>query len=222
MSGIARFLTSSLGRKILMALTGLLLSLFLVAHLAGNVLIFVSAEAFNGYSHTLLSNPLIYIAEAGLLLLFVAHFVSGILVYLQNRAARPTPYQVNKRAGHSSEKSVASSTMIFSGIFLLVFVPLHLKTFKFGGHYETTTEPVMRDLHRLVIEIFQNPLYVLFYVIGMAIIGFHLWHGVGSAFQTAGIYYRKGFLRFGQVFAVIIAGGFLIISILISLMGNRL
>jgi succinate dehydrogenase / fumarate reductase cytochrome b subunit len=220
MSKVATFLTSPLGRKALMALTGLLLSAFLVAHLAANLLVFSGPGPFNEYSHKLITNPLIYVAEAGLLLLFVAHFVSGILVYLQNRAARPVGYEVKKWAGHTSEKSVASTTMIFSGIVLLVFVPLHLITFKFGAYYETTTKPVMRDLYRLVIEVFQSPAYVVFYVITMAIIGFHLWHGVGSAFQSAGLYYRKGLRRFGQIFAVAIAGGFLLIPILLFFMGG--
>ena len=215
-------LTSSIGRKVLMALTGLLLSAFLVAHLAGNLLVFVGAEAFNEYSEAMLSNPLIYVAEIGLLVLFVAHFVSGILMYRQSQAARPIAYEKKERAGHTSHKSIASTTMIFSGLFLLVFVPLHLLTFKFGTHYTTTTEPAMRDLYRLVIEVFSSPAYVLFYIVSMAIVGFHLWHGVGSAFQSAGLYSRKGLRTFGQIFAIAIAGGFLIIPVLIYLFGDRL
>ena len=85
MSSIASFLSSSIGRKALMALTGLLLIGFLVVHLTGNLLILKSPETFNHYSHTLISNPLVYLAEAILLILFVAHLLSGITVTLQNR-----------------------------------------------------------------------------------------------------------------------------------------
>lgn len=217
---LAKFLTSPVGRKVLMALTGLLLGGFLVAHLAGNLLIFLGADAFNEYSHGLLSNPLIYVAEAGLVLLFVAHFVSGILLYRQNQLARPQAYDMTEPAGHTSRKTLASTTMIFSGLFLLVFVPLHLKTFKFGAHYETAAAEPIRDLHRLVLEVFANPLYVLFYVVAMVIVGFHLYHGVGSGFQSLGLDYRKGLLAFGRGFAVVIAGGFLLIPIFLFLFGG--
>lgn len=217
MSALTRMLTSPIGRKVLMALTGLLLSGFLVMHLTGNLLILVSAESFNHYSHTLISNPLIYLAEIGLLVLFVAHFASGILVYRQNRAARPVPYEVKNPAGHTSHKNLASTAMIFTGIFLLVFVPLHLWTFKYGAYYPSATDPSVRDLYRLVVEIFSSPVNVAFYMAGMAIVGLHLFHGVGSAFQSSGLYYRKGLRRFGQIFAVVIAGGFFVLPIIIYL-----
>lgn len=219
---LVNILTSSIGRKVLMALTGLLLSGFLVVHLAGNLLVFAGAEPFNAYSEGMLSNPLIYVAEFGLLLLFIAHFVSGILVYRLNRAARPVAYEKKEPAGHTSHKSISSTTMIFTGLFLLFFVPFHLITFKFGTHYTTVTEPHMRDLYRLVIEVFSSPAYVVFYIVAMAIVGFHLWHGVGSAFQSSGLYYRKGLRTFGQIFAIAVAGGFLIIPILLYLLGDRL
>ena len=90
MSPLVRLLTSSIGRKLLMAATGLLLIGFLVAHLSGNLLIFVGPTAFNEYSHALISSHLIYLAEIGLLVLFVLHFVAGIAVARANRAARPT------------------------------------------------------------------------------------------------------------------------------------
>lgn len=222
METLARFLTSPVGRKILMALTGLLLSGFLVTHLAGNFLIFAGAESFNGYSHALTSNPLIYIAEMALLALFVAHFASGILLYRKNQMARPVPYASQESAGHTSHKTLASTYMIFSGLFLLLFVPLHVKGFKFGTYYETAGAEPIRDLHRLVVETFANPLYVLFYVVAMVIVGFHLYHGVGSAFQSLGIDYRKGWLKFGRGFAVVIAGGFLIIPVILYLFGASL
>ncbi len=189
MSAVATFLTSSIGRKVLMALTGLLLILFLVTHLAANLLILVDGEAYNAYSHALISNPLIYVAEAGLLALFFAHFASGILIYTQGRSARPVGYKDDRWAGGKSHKSFSSSTMILSGAFFLLFVPLHVWGFKFGTYYDAGGG--VRDLQRLVVEEFQNPLLVAFYVVGMAILGFHMWHAFGSAFESMGVTQRQ-------------------------------
>lgn len=220
MSHLTRFLASSIGRKVVMAITGLALIGFLVAHLAGNLLVFVGPEAFNAYSHALISNPLVYVAEAGLLVLFVSHFVSGFSVTRQNRAARPVGYQITRRARHTSNKSLASTTMIASGLVLLVFVPLHLITFKFGAYYETATTPPVRDLHRLVLEVFRDPMYVTWYVVAMAVVGFHLWHGFGSAFETVGVGYRPAIRWAGRALAVVVAGGFAIIPIVVLLSGG--
>ncbi len=218
---LKRFLTSVIGRKMLMAVTGLLLIGFLIAHMSGNLLIFVSPEAFNDYSHALISNPLIYIAEFGLLALFVAHLASGILVTRNNKLARPVAYQADEYAGAPSRKSIASSTMIYSGILVLLFVPLHLWSFKFGAYYESAADPGVRDLHRLVIEKFAHAGYVAWYVLAMIVIGFHLWHGFGSGFESLGVKYRKGLRRFGQALAVVIAGGFTMIPLLVYFMGEQ-
>ena len=218
MSAIGAYLTSSIGRKVLMAITGLLLFLFLVTHLAANLLILIDGDAFNAYGHALISNPLIYIAEFGLLAIFVAHFVFAIIVYLHGRAARPQAYKNDRWAGGSSHKSIASSTMILSGAFFLLFVPLHVWGFKFGAYYDAGNG--VRDLQRLVIEEFQNPLLVAFYVAGMTILGFHLWHGLGSALESLGVSHRVGLRRAGRVIAVVMAGGFTIIPIAVYLMGG--
>lgn len=220
MSALQAFLTSTIGRKVLMALTGLLLFAFLVTHLAANLLILVDGEAFNAYSHALVSNPLIYIAEFGLLGLFVLHFVSGIAIYVAGRTARPIGYKDDRWAGGTSHKSVASSTMILSGAFFLLFVPLHVWGFKFGAFYDAGGG--VRDLHRLVVEEFQNPLLVGFYVVGMSILGFHLWHGLGSAFESLGVTHRRTLRRTGQLVAVVMAGGFTLIPVVVYLMGDRL
>ena len=215
MSQLTQFLTSSIGRKVLMGLTGLLLVGFLIAHVSANLLVLVDQHAFNAYSHKLISNPLIYLAEFGLFALFVAHFVSGILVHRQNRAARPIPYQTQQRAGGASRKSLSSSTMIISGIIALVFVPLHIKTFKFGEWYDSATEPGVRDLATLVIEIFQKPGYVVWYVVALAVIGMHAFHGIGSAFESLGVSHRPLLKNIGRGLALVIFGGFLIIPIAI-------
>lgn len=222
MSLVMRFLTSSIGRKALMALTGLLLIGFLAVHLEGNLLMFAGAHSFNEHGEVLTSNPLIYIAELGLLLFFAGHFIAGLVVTLNNWAARPQGYAKKEAAGHTSHKSLASTSMIVTGITLLVFVPVHLVTFKFGPYYATATTPPMRDLYRLMIEVFQNPLHVGFYVAVMAVIGFHLWHGFGSAFESFGVSYRAPLRRLGQAIAVVVAGGFAIVPIVIYFTGGKL
>jgi succinate dehydrogenase / fumarate reductase cytochrome b subunit len=216
---LAAFLSSGIGRKMLMALTGLALMGFLVLHLAGNLLLLSSAEAFNHYSHRLISNPLVYVAEALLLIWFVAHMITAVSVTLANRAARPDRYAVTRRAAHTSHKSLASSTMIVSGIVVLLFVPLHLWTFKFGPYYPTAGDPEVRDLARLALDVFHRPGYVAFYAVALAVIGFHLWHAFESALESLGFPYRTWVRRVGQVLAVAIAGGFILIPLAIFFLG---
>ena len=214
------FFKSSIGSKYLIALSGLSLVGFLILHLAGNLLVFVSPEAFNRYADKLIHNPLLIPAELGLLALFLLHIFKAVTLWFGARDARPTGYAVKKRAGHTSRKSLASTTMIVSGTFLFVFVLLHLVTFKYGPHYTSAAHPGERDLYRLVVEIFSKPGYVVFYVISMVIIGFHLWHGTSSAFQSMGI--DQGGMApkiraAGWGLAVLIATGFLIIPVWVFL-----
>jgi succinate dehydrogenase / fumarate reductase, cytochrome b subunit len=211
--------SSSVGTKVLIALTGLALFGFLIVHLAGNLLIFAGPEAFNAYSHKLISNPLIYAAEAGLVAIFLVHVWKTVTNFGRNTAARPSRYSVKKPAGHTSRKSVSSSTMIVTGTIVLVFLILHLKTFKFGAWYDSA-EPGVRDIYRLTIEVFQQPGYVLWYVIAMALVGMHLRHGITSALQSLGAIperLTRRVLTAGAIVAAIIAGGFALIPVWIYL-----
>ena len=217
------FLSSTVGSKLLVAVTGISLVGFLIGHLAGNLLVFLGPETFNAYSHKLVSNPLVYPAEAGLALLFLLHAWKTIQLTLGSSKARPVAYSKKHRAGHTSRKSLASTTMIWSGLFLLVFVPIHIRTFKFGAYYDTH-EAGVRNLYQLVIEIFSKPGYVAFYVVGMTIIGFHLWHGVSSAFQTMGAdtpRFTPVIRRIGWTLAVVIAVGFMAIPVWVFFVGGR-
>jgi succinate dehydrogenase cytochrome b subunit len=214
------FFSSSVGSKYLIALSGLSLIGFLILHLAGNLLVFVSPGAFNGYADKLIKNPLLIPAELGLLALFLLHVYKAVKLWFGSRDARPKKYAVKKWAGHSSHKSAASTTMILSGTFLFVFVLLHLITFKYGPHYVTLDRPDERDLYRLVVEVFSKPGYVLFYVVSMVIIGFHLWHGASSAFQSVGVDQAGMAPKIraaGWGLAVLIATGFLIIPVWVFL-----
>jgi succinate dehydrogenase cytochrome b subunit len=217
------FLSSTVGSKLLVAVTGLSLVGFLVMHLIGNLLLYLGPETFNHYSDKLIRNPLVIPAEIGLVLLFLLHAWKTIQLTLISSKARPSSYEVKKRAGYTSRKSLASSTMIVSGLFLLLFVPLHVKTFKYGTWYDTA-EPGVRDLYRLVIEIFQHPGWVAFYVVGMIVVGFHLWHGAASSIQTLGADTPRitPVVRgVGLALALIIAVGFISIPIWAFFAGGR-
>jgi len=218
--------SSSVGSKFLIAFTGLSLVIFLVAHLAGNLLFIAGPEAFNEYGHKLISNPLIYIAEAGLLAIFVLHIIQTVILVARSYAARPERYAKRKWAkskNPASRKSIASSTMIVTGTVTLLFVVSHLLTFKFGAHYPSDVAGV-RDLYRLQAEVFSNPVYVAFYLVAMAIILFHLWHGVSSAMQSFGVNsptWTPRILVIGRGLAVILGLGFAILPVYTFLLGTR-
>ncbi|OFW06917.1 MAG: hypothetical protein A3H96_14780 [Acidobacteria bacterium RIFCSPLOWO2_02_FULL_67_36] len=216
MSTFRRVFSSSVGTKLLIGLTGLAMFVYLILHLIGNALIFAGPDTFNHYSHALISNPLIIPIETGLLLIFLLHVYKTIVNYFSNQSARPTGYAEKKFAGHTSRKSVASSTMIFSGLVLLLFVVIHVKQFKYGAWYLTTTAPSVRDLARLEFEVFRQPLWVAFYALCTIVVGLHLRHGIASGFQSIGFdhpVYTRRLTVTGVVLAIIIGGGLAFIPV---------
>jgi len=217
MLSFSTFVTSSVGKKIMTGVTGLALCLFVLSHLIGNLLLLVSADAFNLYTHKLEQmGVMLYFIESGLLLAFLLHAATGIQIYFNKRRARPQDY-AKKGNADDSKKSWSSLSMALTGIVLLVFLVLHLKTFKYGPQYETLVEGVvMRDLYRLVIDVFQKPAYVISYVVVMALLGVHLRHGFWSAFQSLGVNHpRYSPIIFGTGigFALIIALGFIVLPV---------
>lgn len=216
-----RVFDSSVGTKILIGLTGLASALYLVLHVVGNLLVFLGPNLFNNYSHMLLSNPLIPVIEVGLVLIFVAHIYKTARNYLANRQARPIPYARKEYAGPPSRKSIASSTMIFSGLWLLAFVIIHVRTFKYGPEYEAAGG--VRDLYRLEMENFADPLTTAFYVLTMLVVGSHLWHGAVSSVQSLGApnpSRAPGVLAAGKTLAVAIAAAFVVIALWAYLTGG--
>jgi succinate dehydrogenase cytochrome b subunit len=209
-----RVFSSSVGTKILIGVTGLALFLYLIIHIVGNLIVFLGPSAFNKYAYTLEGNPLLPIIEIGLLLIFLIHIYKTLTMYVANRRARPVGYVRKRYAGPPSRKSLASSTMIVSGIWLLAFLIIHVKAFRFSVDYPWPAGG--RDLYRLELENFANPLVVGFYAISMVIVGSHLWHGISSAFQSLGAdqpRWTPRVLVFGKVMAVLIAGGFIVIAV---------
>jgi succinate dehydrogenase / fumarate reductase cytochrome b subunit len=223
MSNRLRFFSSTVGTKILIAFSGLALFVFLILHLAGNLFALAGSGAFNEYSHELISNPFIYVAEAGLAAIFLLHVFKTVTNWIANRRARPVGYHMKRWTGRTSRKSVASSTMIVTGGVTFAFVVLHLKTFKFGPYYEVPGRPQVRDLYRLLIDVFQNPLYVVFYVVCMILIFLHLRHGLSSALQSLGINhprYNAIMLQVGSITALLIGAGFALIPVWAYLTGG--
>jgi succinate dehydrogenase / fumarate reductase cytochrome b subunit len=197
---VFEFLESSIGKKIMVAAAGILLCGFLVAHLLGNMLLFVGADAFNHYAETLEHNILLPVAEVGLFLLFIVHIILSYRATYLNRKARPDGYQVYKSKG---ARTWGSRSMAITGTLVLAFLIVHIKTFKFGGGGA--------DLYTHVVTWFANPLYASFYVLALGGLGLHLSHGVQSAFQTFGLNhprYSPLIRKAGLVFAGFIFLGF--------------
>src|SRR5438874_8428187 len=144
--------SSSVGTKLLIGITGVLLVLYLIIHVGGNLMVFFGPAAFNKYAYTLEGNPLLPIVEIGLLLIFLLHVYKTVTMYVGNRQARPTRYVKKKYAGPPSRKSLASSTMIVSGLWLFIFVIIHVKAFRYGIEHPWPAGG--RDLYRLELENF--------------------------------------------------------------------
>lgn len=193
--------TSSVGKKLGMALTGLLLYGFLVGHLAGNLLLLRDdgGRAFSDYAGYLESHPqLVLPAEFGLLATFLLHVAFGISVALDSRRARPVGYARLRAVGG---RCLSSRTMVWSGLAVFVFLGVHVSTFKFGDRLGGT-------LYDLVVGKFSQAAWAGGYAVAMAVLGFHLWHALGSAFQTLGLSAQAKLRGLSIALCLLIAGGF--------------
>jgi succinate dehydrogenase / fumarate reductase cytochrome b subunit len=171
-------LGSSVGKKMLMAVTGLCLIGFLAVHLLGNFMAFAGADAFNGYAAKLHSlQPYLTIFNIGLATLGLVHIVIGIILFFENLKARPTKYDVYKNPGG---RTIGSNTMPYTALLILAFIILHLLKFTFVDKSAT-------PIFQLMSTTFANPLWVLMYVVAMIIVAVHISHGFWSLFQTFGV-----------------------------------
>jgi succinate dehydrogenase / fumarate reductase, cytochrome b subunit len=221
-AAVTRYLTSSIGRKQLIALTGLLLCGFLVSHLLGNFLLLVSADAFNLYAHKLISlGPVLYVVEAILAAIFILHLGLAAKLTIENKIARGQKYYTKNRTGRG--ETIMSATMPYTGFILLVFLVLHIIQFKFGPYYSVEIEGVMmRDLYKTVVEYFASPINTAWYVIAMFAAAVHTSHGFASAFQSFGLnhpLWMPKIKTLGIVYAIAVGGGFALISILLHVKG---
>lgn len=224
MSWIINTLTSTIGRKVIMALTGLFLILFLVVHLAGNLQLLYNdnGESFNLYSQLMAHNPFIQIVSKGNFFFIFLHIVVSITLYVRNKKARPIGYKVS--AGNTNS-SWSSKSMTLLGTLILIFILMHLKGYwyvlKFGAPPETIIEGVtMHNAYQLVVESYANPAIAGFYIIAMIVLAFHLWHGFASAFQSLGLNHPKynGIISgLGKLYAIAVPALFALIPILLYL-----
>jgi succinate dehydrogenase / fumarate reductase cytochrome b subunit len=211
MSIIKKYFCSSIGFKKVMGLSGLALCLFVLTHMAGNFSMFLGPDAYNKYGHSIVSMPGFLLVEAGLFGVIALHFFSGMWLTKLNRAARGGQGYAMTPNG-DKEATLASRTMIASGILIGFFIIQHILTFRFGPYYETTVDGVvMRDLFKLMVEKFSDPIYMGWYVVAVFVLGFHLSHGFWSSFQSLGlcdIRFRGFFKKLSFLFGVLIALGF--------------
>jgi len=207
MGWIASLYRSSIGKKSIMAASGLLLSLFLLAHLIGNSTSFLGREAFNSYAEKLHSmGALVLVFEFCLLALFLIHTFTGIILYLENLQARPSRYSVSTSEGG---RSWGSRTMPYTGVIILVFIVVHLMNF----HFTDKNVPVAD----LVRELLSIPALALFYIISLLAVAMHLSHGAWSLFQSIGLNHDKynGLLLKGAlVISILVGAVFILIPIM--------
>jgi succinate dehydrogenase / fumarate reductase, cytochrome b subunit len=180
------YFKSSIGTKVVMAVTGLGLWVFIMAHLAGNLLLYVGRDAFNEYARTLHANvALLWVARVGLLTITPLHFITAYATWLQNKAARPVPYAAPPKA----RTTLAAKTMILSGSIILAYLIFHLAhfTLRVVGPMPETPAGVEFDTYGMVVAGFKNPFITLLYVVGQLLLASHLSHGISSLFQHLGL-----------------------------------
>jgi succinate dehydrogenase / fumarate reductase cytochrome b subunit len=226
MSICTHIFKSSLGKKYLMAVSGFVLFLFVLGHLAGNLQIFRGPEAINRYGHFLQSNPeLIWPARAFLLLMVALHIWSASVLSLENKAARPVTYTEYQPLG----STYASRTMLMSGTIIFVFIIYHLLHFTAqvqfinltGQNFVDFMDPEKRhDIFKMMVVGFNNGWVSAFYVLGMGLLCLHLSHGASSMFQSMGWKndaYRPYLDKGARILAVLIFLGYVSIPLAILL-----
>lgn len=225
-SPLVRWLFSSIGKKLVVALTGIGLVLFVISHLLGNLTIFAGPEAMNSYAmHLRDLGPLLWVARIGLIGTVVLHIYFTMLLWQENAAARPQKYAVKANI----KTTVFARTMRLSGIFLLAFVIFHLGHFTLmfvNPEYKTYHAMVdgheVHDVYRMVVTGFSHPVISLIYVIAMGLLAFHLSHGIGSLFQTLGFSNQRMrviYERVARVVAWALFAGFSSIPIAVVVFG---
>lgn len=212
---LVSLISSSLGRKYIMAATGLAAVGFLLTHLGGNLLIFAGPERFNDYAHHLHSFVLLPALEMGLFALFAVHALFGVILTVQNWRARPVRYAMKRKTGAGD---VASRTMIYSGIGVLVFLAIHMWTVNFGV-------PESMSSYDRVVGALTNPVGVISYVLGILVLGLHLYHGVSSTLNSLGLYNAKfdgAIGLMGKAVAIAFAVCFISIPVFVGIFVRRL
>lgn len=219
---MSNFINSSIGKKLIMSISGLFLIVFLLVHLTANLFLLGGSDAFNLSAHFMDTNPLIQLMQPILALGFALHIIYSLIVQFHNWKSRPVKYA---KVDQKEASTWASRNMIWLGLFVLAFLITHIINFfwiiKFGELHMVPVDGVqMEDAYSLVSGLFMNGttgiIYSLIYIIGFIALGLHLHHALWSAFQTIGwsnIKWRKILTLIGDIYAILIAVGFSIIPI---------
>ena len=228
------FMSSSIGKKLFMSITGLFLVMFLLVHLTANLALLLGPDAFNIVSHFMGTNPLIQLMQPALALGFILHIIYATIITLQNQKARGT--ESYGRVENSHQSSWASKNMYILGGVIFSFLVLHI--INFFWKIKVTGDPLlnhievdgvmMENAYALVAGLFMDPalglVYSAVYALAAIALGFHLTHGFWSAFQSIGFsndVWRKRLTVVGYLFAFLIGGGFAIIPIFLMLFGVK-
>lgn len=227
MGWFSKFLTSSLGQKVVMSLTGLFLILFLAVHLAGNLQLLAAdgGRSFNEYAYFMTHNPLIKTISYLLYTFILLHALQGWVLWRSNCVARGAQrYAVHRLRAVNTNARIASR-MGWIGTVIFIFILIHMYQFWFKMKVGEVAlvrygEHEVQDLYSLVVTTYRDVGFVVFYVGSMVVIGVHLWHGFQSAFQTLGLRHSKysPLIHFlGKAYAILVPLGFALIPILIFL-----
>jgi succinate dehydrogenase / fumarate reductase cytochrome b subunit len=221
-------LSSTVGRKFVVALTGFALTGFVIAHMVGNLHIFQGREALNEYAHFLKElGPILWAMRIGLLICLVLHMYCSLSLKMQSLAARPIRYVYENTA----QATLASRTMVQTGLLIFAFILFHLAHYTFGWidtvdgtNYLDLRDPKgLQDVYAMTLHGFRNPVVSILYLIAQAILWVHMSHGVGSMFQTLGVSTPRTWPFFrilGLTVASIVAIGNIVI--VVAVWANRL
>ena len=206
MNWFTNLFTSSIGKKVIMSLTGLFLVTFLIIHCAINAMIFFNdgGATFTHWGHFMGTNPIIRTLEIGLIIGFLLHIIDGFVLWAQNRKARPVKYS---KVAHPHKSKWYSRSMGLLGTLILIFLIIHTAHFWIPNRTNQFIEGEELPLYQMMLTIFQEPIVVIVYVLGCFSLFWHLLHGFKSAFQTLGLNHIKynGAIRFvGTAFAIIV------------------
>jgi succinate dehydrogenase / fumarate reductase, cytochrome b subunit len=224
---VTQFVTSTVGAKFLVALTGLGLTGFVIAHMAGNLQIFLGPDAINEYAKKLKDlGPLLWVARIGLLAIFVLHIGLAVRLKLNSVAARPIAYA----HADTVQASIPSRIMVWTGLLVLVFVVFHIAHYTLGvvqrvpivndetlpgqsthlNMLELHDSKDRHDVYRMMIIGFKNPIIAILYIIAQIVLALHLSHGVASTFQTLGLNTprtQSTFKILGWLVTLVVCGG---------------
>ena len=215
MAGMLAFYHTTVGKKIVMAVTGVMMFFWLLGHMVGNLQIFLGPDKINSYAHFLHGGAaeILVVVRTVMIIAVLLHILAAVQVTLANWAARPVGYSVKK----DIETSYAARTMIWTGPLILIYLVYHLLMFTFlkvGPGISDT------DVYRNVVEAFQVPLISGIYIVAMIMLAYHLWHGAWSMLQTLGANHPK-YNRLRKIVAtglsVIIAVGFVSVPVAVLL-----